>query len=326
MKQFLQFLPFQDKFYLYPLLCHNQKNQYKKKVIHYTKNPEEFFHISFYSWSLYDWLIISPLFSSHFILQYIWAYHNKLDYLKIYNNQGKEINKKNMELMTYYNNSNYTLKKNPRCYRGAIQNGNLYTVIWLKNNKYPFNEFTIAEACLYNKIDIVKWFVNNGCPINIFSFDYAAKYGNIEILMWLKNMNPDLWDSFKCYATNSIDILHLLYQYPFKINVVHCYNYAVRIKNAGIMKWFYSHFQNEFTSYILIDAAKIKDISLIQWCIENGIEWSPVVAEIACKNDGIEILRWMREYFRENWLDMWNYRACMEKYGEKVEKWIMELG
>jgi hypothetical protein len=55
---------------------------------------------------------------------------------------------------------------NLKAYYGAIENGDLRMIKWLKKHYCPWDSSLLYRAIDYDKIDIFKWVVENGCPMD----------------------------------------------------------------------------------------------------------------------------------------------------------------
>jgi hypothetical protein len=75
----------------------------------------------------------------------------------------------------------------------AAKCGNIILMIFLKENRCPWDSGTFARAAEHGNLEIMKWLLENGCPWNESTFSYAAEHGNLDNMKWLKEKRCP-WD------------------------------------------------------------------------------------------------------------------------------------
>ena len=118
---------------------------------------------------------------------------NRIKYCEIAAESG------NIDMLKYLGTNDPTVFGLVRIMAGAVNNGQLDVVKWLREeHNCPMCKDILHHPIINGHFDVVKYLFLNNCPRDECACGYAAMYGNLEILKWLHE-NGCPWDRF-CYV------------------------------------------------------------------------------------------------------------------------------
>jgi hypothetical protein len=70
-------------------------------------------------------------------------------------------------------------------FRNAASCGNIRLMIFLLDNKFPWNSNTFECAAIHGNLENMQWLLEKGCPWSYNTFVGAALHGDLENMKWL---------------------------------------------------------------------------------------------------------------------------------------------
>jgi len=195
-------------------------------------------------------------------------------------------------------------------YKDAIMANNMNEILWLKKNKYKFDNNTFSYASLKGNIKIIKWLYKNNCHYGINTFNFGLINGNLENLKWLYKNNCVYDSTSFIYATinGNIKNMEWLLDIGCKIN-----NLSFRYSNKiTTLKWLYDNGSNidsyatclvkknsylnyDFSNYISNEEITNQEtnLELLQWLRSIKCCWNNETFNYAVLNGDIQIIKWL---------------------------------
>ena len=102
----------------------------------------------------------------------------------------------------------------------AAANGHFDILMWLRENRCPWDSQTCEYAAYNGHFSILKWAYEKCCPLTTQCCSNTAQYGYVEILKWLREQGCE-WDDklgLKAYQYNSVYIIDWFTKNGYKIN------------------------------------------------------------------------------------------------------------
>lgn len=194
--------------------------------------------------------------------------------------------------------TDYALRVDHGAVQLAAQTGNLEILKWLKENQYPWDNFTCKCAINNNHFELLKWMINNGCPWDT-NDDYhalcgiAAEKGQLNWIQWIIS-NGGHWDNVTCggaVKAGRIDILKWVRENGCPWGYSTCSNAAVSGR-LDILQWARENgcpWDNETFSGAVYNG----DIIMLQWLKENNCPWGDETTAMAAQQGNLQILEWL---------------------------------
>ena len=149
----------------------------------------------------------------------------------------------------------------------AAANGHLHILLWLRENRSPWDENTFICAAQNGQLHVLQWLREIGCPWNKKTISILATNGHLQVLQWARE-NGCPWNHDTCRLAAANGHLHVL-----------------QWAQENGCPW---------DSNTLIYAGEVGNLNEFQWALENGC---PLFEGAHTVHFSPNIVEWMKGHF-----------------------------
>jgi len=223
------------------------------------------------------------------------------------------------------------LKDNPL--NLAAKEGYFEIVKWLNQNKYKFNEYTLADAAFSKKLLLVQYLYEHKCEQNRHTVTGAIIGGNLDVLKYLVNNNCEMPSHNKLArisgSAGSIDVVEFVVNKCFGdnycgnkdrlINIIiqraskygnikvlewgkskgyqfnYCLSHAAAGGQSNTIKWLLNNTEFMLNVYVFANACGSGNLKLVKWLFDEKCPYNELAYSNAIFHQSIDILDFLYE-------------------------------
>jgi hypothetical protein len=209
-----------------------------------------------------------------------------------------------------------------RTFAYAAKSGNLETFQWVVENRCPYSPQGVVYAAQRGYVKILQWMRNFGFLIRVPSLRASLGAKNIEVIKWCCSEGespgkppissiyplgrPDLNDIFRFNSLEEKEQtkrLAKVFENPEEVSNLlpsdissEFLGSAAENGRRDIFEALQAHGAPWKVPNLSIWLALDGHLSLLQWAIEKGCQWSPdKVLKVGVEGGRVEVVRWARE-------------------------------